>query len=246
MFNKKHLDPAVTKNTWFSAKKLKFTAVLPAIIPFPACIVYDGFDKEIDAIAVYKRWMNLRLQFEEVGSKLYNQVARSWLKEQLVTPTASEPQTREHLSVFLVQPPTQLHEWKQQKIKEIYQPRADESQALVPAPSAPAQVPASAPSIIGQQPFTMEQLTVASMAAQQAWSHFQRTRTTAKGKETGVAKNKATLGLSKSVFEKLLVMCNLGHGEEDKIPEIWKILAEEGNGGDDKKGKIRRYIEETY
>ena len=84
------------------------------------------------------------------------------------------------------------------------------------------------------------------MAAQQAWAHFNKVRASSEGKDSTIAKNKATLGLSKSVFEKLLVMCNLGHGEEDEIPEIWKILAEEGNGGDDKKGKIRRYIEETY
>ena len=109
-FNKKRLDPAVTKTTWFSAKKLKFTAILPAIIPVPACIVYDSFDKEIEAIVVYERWMNLRQQYEEVGSKLYNQVARSWLKAQLVTPTSADPQTREHPSVFLVQPLAHLHQ----------------------------------------------------------------------------------------------------------------------------------------
>ena len=55
-----------------------------------------------------------------------------------------------------------------------------------------------------------------------------------------------TLVLAKLVYEKLLIMCNLGYGKEKKLPVIWAKLAEKGQETDNKKDKVRRHLEDTH
>ena len=84
------------------------------------------------------------------------------------------------------------------------------------------------------------------MAAQQAWPQLLKENGTLAPKQDDSVKNKETLGLAKSVFKKLLVMCNLGHGKEDKIPSIWIKLSEKGVEAEDKKEKVRQHLADTY
>ena len=84
------------------------------------------------------------------------------------------------------------------------------------------------------------------MAAQQAWPQLLKENGTLAPKQDDSVKNKETLGLAKSVFKKLLVMCNLGHGKEDKIPSIWIKLSEKGVEAEDKKEKVRQHLVDTY
>ena len=134
-FSKKRRDNSlITKKTWFSARQVDRVINIPAIIPVPAYLVYDLFNKDGCAMIIYERWMSTRGSF---GGKfdLVNIALRAFLKAQVVTPTTRETQTRLNQDIFIKSPPLITQDWKAYELN-ILLPQLKEAQRQPPTPSA--------------------------------------------------------------------------------------------------------------
>lgn len=65
IFSDKRKDKGAARATWFTTKHTTETVSLPFLIPVPPVLIYNGFNKDIDAIAVYERWMFMREDVQE-------------------------------------------------------------------------------------------------------------------------------------------------------------------------------------
>ena len=213
--------------TWFATSKVKNISYLPFAIPVPPCIIYDAIDKDIDSLIIYERWMAMR----EEASGQYNtldRTIRTFLKGLLVLPSARYAQGRLDVSVFISGgSSSDVIEWKRQQMK-----------TLLPAlpPSATA---ATAPSIANAsvQEFATAFVSAHQQVASSSQAAAPRASTPAEPDTT------ATLGLSKTSFNRLLGMCGLSPGEEDHMPKVWTALAEKNLTATDKKIIVRTHVD---
>ena len=63
-FNAKRRGTKLTNAVWVLASNVSKEIGLPSMIPVSPCLVYNTFEKDIDALIIYKRWMAMR---EEVS-----------------------------------------------------------------------------------------------------------------------------------------------------------------------------------
>ena len=118
-FNKKRLNPTVTTQTWFAASKLDGEALVPSIMPVPAFLLYDAFNKEIDAMVLYECWMTARTH--NIGAfPKFNAIFRAFLKAQVVTLTTKDPQTRLQQKSFIQAAPSIVNDWKKHVLQFLF------------------------------------------------------------------------------------------------------------------------------
>ena len=143
-FAKKRRDFQLhNKPTWFNRSAVQRVADVMPIIPAPACILYDAFDGEIDAMVVYERWMQLREQFHFYK---FNALLRHFLKAQTVSTTKREVQTKLPEEVFLEAPPSIVNEWKILELQKLFpSPASTSNHQALPAASTTVQQTVVAP-----------------------------------------------------------------------------------------------------
>ena len=220
--------------TWFTSSKVKKLAYLPFMVPVPPCLVYDAIQKDIDVLTVYERWMVMREEPEHSYTAL-DRTIRSFLKGQLVSPSARHAQGRLDVEVFLAGQPEGTLDWSREQIKRI-----------VPTPAVPrASATTTSTPMAGA---SVQDFATAFVSAQQLLN-------TSSGGSTKGANSQsppepsadssasATLGMSKSTFERHMGMCGLVAGEENLLPRIWYLLAEKLLTSTDKKVIVRTYAD---
>ena len=228
-FGAKRKDQKCNKEkTWFVSSKVKKIAYLPFLIPVPPCLVFDAFQKDIDALVVYERWMVMREQTNQHYQTLDTTI-RSFLKAQVVTPSARHLQGRLDIDIFLAGAPEGAEEWTREHIMR-----------LVPTTETRTATPMAAASV--------QEFATAFVSAQHQLESDKKgngdTGLTHSIKErTPQEESVATLGLSRSAYDRLLGMCGLVAGEDNLLPPLWKQLSEKLNTSTDKKVVVRTYVD---
>ena len=326
-FNEKRLDAGNTKETWYTVSQLTANALVPSLMPIPAFLVYDSFDKGIDAMVLYERWMKARTHDMKAFIK-FNTVFRAFCKAQVVKNTTKEAQTRVKSSYFIEAAPPVTQEWKKIVLEYLFkemeeatdndqvskaatgkkissevvsppsqgipkqvtfapskdtpmpQPTTPNPTPTVPPaeptlppmstnvpPTAPlnqAKPPASAPSLspsptpsiapkgnptaTPSQGSIMSTQNVKDLTLEEFVTVVATTTQTAMNAAKESAKvEKATkpienLGMCKTMYERLLLMCGLSPGEDDQIPDMWRQISDKEMKTPMKKSLIKQWV----
>ena len=76
---------------WFKHKEIKKSSFLPNLIPVPAFLVCDGFDKDLDPIVILECWLNLCETLKGVYRD-FDVLLSCYVRAQTVAPTKPYPQ----------------------------------------------------------------------------------------------------------------------------------------------------------
>ena len=235
-FSSKRKDHRITTATWFTNVKTTRFLDLPFLIPVPPVLVYDSFDKDVDAMIIYERWMYIKQEADETFDTL-DKTLRKFLKGQVVAATAKKPQGRLNMEVFLEEAPPSFNEWKKEQLK-VFSLASEKTRNSKAAPSSAHECTS------GPEPsHTSFAREVASVMAEANHSYFQKMHSTKDRPAVAIETTNKHLGLAKSSFELIIIYCGLVAGEEDSIPSIWYQLAEDRLSPADKRGKARRWME---
>ena len=117
-FNAKRTDSKAVKATWFTTSNVNKHIGLPSMIPVPPCLVYDAFDKDIDSIVVYERWMVHRQELQDPFKNI-DVALRTFLQSQVVKPTAKFPQGQVSISAFIEEASKSSNDWKREQIRQL-------------------------------------------------------------------------------------------------------------------------------
>lgn len=104
---------------WFKHKEVEKQAFLPSLIPVPAFLVYDGFDKDIDPIVVLERWLNLQETLKGVY-RTFDSLLSCFARSQTVQPTKPYPQGRLDNCHFTSSNPHLVQVWKERRLKQMF------------------------------------------------------------------------------------------------------------------------------
>ena len=251
-FAKKRRDAMLTtKSTWFVKDKVDRIGDIPPAIPVPAVLVYDAFDREIDAMIVYER---LKAMPTQTIKKFTNTIAltRNFLKAQTVAATKKSKQTYLDPEVFLATPPILVNEWKKEVLKHWFPtptstiPSPQQQNNAVQQIPVPSNATEATTSIVVQAVHTYERMRAEEQTANghTTNSRFSANNVNGQATTTETEANKATCGLPVFGFNRLLLLCGLVPGEEDQLPKIWPKLALQGMTKSDKKSVIKLLLEE--
>ena len=131
-FHEKRLDALNHKETWFTAGKLTDQVLVLSLMPVPAFLVYDCFDKGIDALVLYERWMKACTQ-DMTSFIKFNTVFRAFCKAQVVASTTRNPQTRLKASFFIESAPPVTQEWKKLVLQYLFRKESNGNEEEVKA-----------------------------------------------------------------------------------------------------------------
>ena len=237
---------------WLKHSQVNKTALLTDAVPIPAFLVYNAFDKHIDSIIVLERWFHLRETIKEVY-RLFDAMLSSFMRAQVVSPTAAWPQTKIAQSVFLESRPALVNSWKACRLQQLFPAHFSTNSKKKTTPS-PAQPPKAAPPIETQSNDAatrslMEKLAKTFFEMSTRASPSDPTSKAARALFPSTSSTQASLtasnepdnelGMSNSGHARLLVQCGLTAGEEDAVPILWKLLAEKNATLADKKTAVK-------
>ena len=103
---------------WFKHKEIKKASYLPSLIPVPAFLVYDGFDKDLDPIVILERWLNLRETLKGVYRD-FDALLSCYTRAQTVIPTKPYPQGALKSRYFMNLVPSLTQLWKRKRLKQL-------------------------------------------------------------------------------------------------------------------------------
>ena len=249
-FSMKRRDPnLLTKAAWFSKDKVKRVGDIPPAVPVPACLVYDAFEKEIDAMVVYERLHTLPKEVTKAFNKT-TALLRNFLKAQTVSVTKKSKQLLLEPEPFLSAPSIPALQWRQEVLKRWFpQPSQDNKNVKFSDLPTPANKTEETTAIVVQavhayEKMRQEQESKASGQQSTPFSTPDSLHINDNASSSNEKDSKATLGLPEFGFNRLMLQCGLVAGEESEIPEIWKKLAESGMTKADKKSVIKGILEE--
>ena len=125
-FSNKRTDPANTKLTWYKPSQIQQDLQIPTIIPVPAFLVYDAFDRDIDSIIIYERWMTFRGQLVTSHSNS-DLLLRTFLKAQTVTTNKKCQQSQVDIHIFMDNTPKAVDTWATQTVQSLMATTTDSS-----------------------------------------------------------------------------------------------------------------------
>ena len=208
-FATKMAEPGNASFPWFKNASLTNNSSFIKIMPIPAFLVYDGFDKDLDAVTVYKR-VHALANLEEPNMLALSSFLRgcmtSRLKHDVNTYAASQ--------VFMAAPPPTARSWGVQKLSASFPALA---RAPMPSPS------------LGTDP------NAALMAA--LLKSLQPQELNAKASALTKPENDDKFGMSKSELSLMLKFCGLEEGNEASLPSYLEMMNEK-NVSDSRKEQI--------
>ena len=149
-FSIKRTDPTNSKVTWFKPSQVTQGFQLPTIIPIPPFLIYDAFERDMDAIIIYERWMSMRDQLETAYPNT-DLLLRSYLKAQTVSSTKKHPQSQVDAFIFIDNPPLVADEWVAQAIGLLF-PTTPNDPSLQTAKHSTTTPPSPSPPITNHLP----------------------------------------------------------------------------------------------
>jgi hypothetical protein len=208
------------KDKWYKAEDITTSSFVPAVVPIPAFFVYDGLDTDLDAMVIYER-----LQPYKNNDNMLNSftLLMDFIKSTTVSTKVSEPAIRINTDLFLQHDSNETVKWRKTRVQTIFP-------TLLP--STPPTTPTATPTAL-----TAEAIAAIIAATTQASATANGTAPTA-----DTAQPDTTLGLSESVYKKILTMCGIAAGQEDETPELWKQLSEKNLNKNDKASLIQQTL----
>ena len=274
-FANKRLDPNNNKATWFSASKVERVCDIPSIMPVPAFLIYDMFDGEEDSMVLYERWMSMRCHLGQKFDIVNTALRAFLKAQVVTPTTKEPQTRLSKNIFIETPPPLVTHQWKCDKINalmdnlaqymlppparepEVAEPKATDIPVMQEAkqwnndkPSTlealPIRQTVEKPTPHAAKSFTVDNIAKsAATGAIHAYEECKSNKKESVGTPASKDKLVETFGMCKSEFEKLMTMCGLAPGEEDELPELWKLLAEEGLSKAGKKSIIKGQVKKV-
>lgn len=213
-------DTNKRKDKWYKAEDISTSGFIPTIVPIPAFFVYDGFDQDLDAMIIYER-----LQPFKDNEKMIDNypLIIDFIKATTVSTKVSEQTVRINTDIFLQHDTTETTKWKKTRINTVF-----------PSFLVPSTQPPTSP--------TSTAITAETIAAIVAATSQATALATSNTKEKDDTPTDTTLGLSESVYQKVLTMCGIAAGQEDETPKLWKQLSEKNLNKNDKASLIQQTL----
>ncbi len=256
------------KSHFGSATNAQDTVTLPQAVPFPAYLMYDGFDKEIDAVVLYERALQALSERECYCRPALDQVLE-FLRATVTSTNKDQRSIVMKPSRFIHKVPAEAYKWRHLRVDAMF---PDISALEEPRPNTPprpqpsAQAPTAATTATPVTPARSEAPSTimspptghVTVGAADLFRLFQQFQTQANnGSSTAPVANissdsstaantsednSSTLGLDELVYNKLLLQCGLTVSERDDIPSLWSHLKRKGLSKTDKEDIIREAL----
>jgi len=208
-FDTKMDEPGNTQYPWFKTSQLTNTSLFPKIMPIPAFIVYDGFEKDLDAVTVYKRVQALANR--DVPSMI---ALSAFLRGCMTARLKNDTNTYASSQVFMAAPSPAARGWGVQKLISSF-PALTRPQMPGPSPSTDPNMALMAALLKSLQPQEGKKDSPA----------------------TTKPENDDKFGMSNSELTLMLLFCGLNEGEEALLP-VYLELMNEKNASDSRKEQI--------
>ena len=201
-FENKFLEANGTSYPMFKNANLTVSFPLLKIIPIPAYLVYDGFEKDLDAVTVYKRVKALLTTDDPYIASIL-----SFLRACTTSRNKDDNSTYDSTDTFMAAVPAVANTWGLQKFKTLYPLLCARPAAISGAPG-------------GETPSVKFFETMLQA--------LHNTKNAKPSEETGPTANNPEdiFGMSRGELDQMLMYCGLQSGEEDSLPRYLKLLNE--------------------
>ena len=129
-------------------------------------------------------------------------ILTDFIKSTTVSTKVSEATVRVNTDLFLQHDSEETTKWRKARVQNIF------PSLLSSATPASQQTPPTA-------------LTAEAIAAIITVTTQANASTTTNNQDADTTQSDTTLGLSESVYKKILTMCGIAPGQEDEIPDLW-------------------------
>ena len=104
---------------WFKHKEIKKSFFLPSLIPVPAFLAYNGFNKDLDPIVILEHRLNLSEILKGVYRD-FDALLSCYVRAQTVAPTKPYPQGNLKERFFMNLVPSLAQLWKGKRLKQLF------------------------------------------------------------------------------------------------------------------------------